>query len=282
MTSAAFPLRLSGTSRLMLQPLRWLLDRARQGDRGLVAYGALLLVLASAFSVGWLVDERTLRGANVWIKPFKFAIAIALLAFTTALFASVVERAPDALRALRRIRAALIAAGTFELAYIALQASLGEASHFNVADPVHGVMYALMGIGAIILTATQPALAWQIHRRASATTPPALRSAIVLGLVLTFVLGAGAGIPLSALPAVSNAGGLPILGWSLQGGDLRPAHFVGIHAGQVIPAFGAWLVWRRSDAPRARGAVRLFAGLWTTLFAVAFLLAFVRVPMLSD
>jgi hypothetical protein len=218
----------------------------------------------------------------VWIKPFKFAVSIALLAFTTALFASVVERSVGTGRALRWIRRTLIATGSFELGYIALQASLGEASHFNVADAFHGTMYTLMGIGALVLTATQPALAWQVHRHASAATPPALRTAIVLGLVLTFVLGAGAGIPLSGLPAVSNAGGLPVVGWSLQGGDLRPAHFIGIHAGQVIPAFGAWLVWRRPDRQRSRTAVRLFASLWTALFVAAFLLALVRVPLLSD
>jgi len=262
--------------------LRALAAHAWEGDRALVVFAGVLLGAALLFAVGWALDERVLRGANVWIKPLKFAVSIALLALTTAFFAGFVDAAHRPGRGLRWIRLALIGSGSFEIAYIALQAALGQASHFNVGDPLHATMYGLMGAGAIILTATQPALAWQLHRHAAPGLDPTLRSAIVIGLVLTFVLGAGAGMPMSALPAVSNAGGLPILGWSLQGGDLRPAHFIGIHAGQVIPAVGAWLAWRRPGGRWGPTQVRAFAAAWTALFAAAFLLAFVRVPLLTD
>src|SRR6266404_3414836 len=40
--------------------------------------------------------------------------------------------------------------------------------------------------------------------------------------------------------------GVPVVGWSTAGGDLRVAHFLGIHAMQILPFFG-WFVARRRN-----------------------------------
>jgi hypothetical protein len=237
-------------------------------ERRLAAFGALLLVLLVPLAFGWAFDARELRGANVWIKPMKFALSIAVLALTTAWFIGHLLPARRRGRAVGRIVWLLIGAGSFEFGYITLQAALGAGSHYNVGDALHGLMYTLMGIGALALTATQPMLAWQLARHADAARRPALvRQAVVWGLTLTFVLGAGAGIALSALqpPDAGGAASLPVLGWPLAGGDLRPAHFIGIHAGQVLPLAGWWLA--RRDAP-ARSLLAVTLG-YSMLFAAA-------------
>ena len=247
---------------------RELLDR----QRSLALYGATLLLLQQPGALAWALDDRSLRGANVWIKPMKFSLSIAVLALTTAWFIGHLPRDRRSAPGVRAVVAIVIGAGTFELAYITLQAGLGQASHYNVGDPLHALMYTLMGIGALVLTAAQPLLAWQIHRHGDASLAPAYRHAVVLGLVLAFVLGAGAGIPLSALPPAPGPG-LPILGWSMVAGDLRPAHFLGIHAAQLIPLAGAALVAANVANPR-RGVRVVAAGyvlLWLALLAQAFM-----------
>ena len=82
---------------------------------------------------------------------------------------------------------------------------------------------------------------------------PAFRRSVVAGLVLTFALGAGAGIVIAVngghwVGGVhSDAGGPPIFGWARDGGDLRVGHFFGIHAMQALPLFAA----RRAGGCRA-------------------------------
>ena len=123
-------------------------------EERLTRYAWLLFALAIPMALAWGLDDRLVRGANVWIKPIKFALSIGLLALTTAWFIGHLQPAKRRGPAIDRIVWLLIATGSFELAYITLQAALGQASHFNVGDAFHGTMYTLMGIGALGLTAT--------------------------------------------------------------------------------------------------------------------------------
>lgn len=248
-----------------LAPPRNPLSELFTRERRLALYGAALLALLLPMAVAWGLDDRLLRGANVWLKPMKFALSIGVLAFTTAWFIGHLPAARRSSRAVDWIVWLLIGSGSFELAYITLQAALGQASHFNVGDAFHGAMYTLMGIGALVLTATQPMLAWQLYRHPDAGRPAAYRLAVLIGLVLTFVFGAGVGMLLGNLKPPSGGITLPLLGWSLGGGDLRPAHFVGIHAGQVLPLIGLAAA-TAFGARRATAVVGVSALAYTALF----------------
>jgi len=239
-------------------------------ERRLALYGALLLALLVPMAFAWGLDDRTLRGVSVWIKPMKFALSIAVLAWTTAWFIGHLAAPRRHGRAIDLIVWMLVGCGTFELVYIALQAALGQASHYNAENLFYVVMYSLMGVGALGLTATQPMLAWQLHRHGDTGRPEAYRLAVRSGLVLTFILGAGAGMLLSARQPPDATAGMtvPFLGWSLAGADLRPAHFIGIHAEQVLPIAGAAIAALGLRGGRAWvWAVTIGYG---ALFAVAF------------
>jgi hypothetical protein len=233
-------------------------------ERRLALFGALLLVLLLPMAIASGLDERVLRGANLWLKPMKFSLAIAVLAFTTAWFVGHLRPERRATHSVDAIVWLLIASGSFELGYITLQAALGQGSHYNVGDPLHATMYTLMGLGALVLTATQPMLAWQLHRHGDRSRPAPLRLAVILGLVLTFVFGAGVGGLLGGLQPPDGPG-LPLLGWSPAGGDLRPAHFVGIHAGQALPLVGFAAV--ALALRRATAVVWISTALYALVFA---------------
>jgi hypothetical protein len=245
--------------------LRPLVAEALARERRLTTYAFALFALAIPMALAWGVDERVVRGANVWIKPIKFALSIGLLALTTAWFVGHLQHAKRRGPAVDRIVWLLIGTGSFELAYITLQAALGQGSHYHVGDAFHGTMYTLMGIGALGLAATQPLLAWQLHRHADPVRPPAYRLAVKLGLVLSFALGAGIGMLLSGIQPPDGGAAVPVLGWQLGGGDLRPAHFVGIHAGQVLPLVGLGVA-AGADAP-GRARVWIATAAYTLCFA---------------
>jgi hypothetical protein len=175
---------------------------------------------------------------------------------------------------MRGIAAVLIASATFELGWITWQASHGVGSHFNTSTPLDAAMFALMGLFAIILVGTTLPLAWEIGRRPAPGLDRDFAAAVVIGLLLTFFLGGGMGGYMSAngSHSVGPVGGhVPVLGWNRSGGDLRPAHFLGIHAQQIVPIFAASIVVlpERLRRPALVSGIAAFIAVTMALFGQA-------------
>jgi hypothetical protein len=211
----------------------------------LARFGAGMLLLTAATLLLQQMDPRTLAsGVNIWVKPAKFAFSIALFALTAAWFFGFIRDERRSSRAMRLTVAVLVISAAAELAYILFQATQVAESHFNVSSAFHLLMYGLMGLFAVVLTATTLPMAWEIAKRPAPGLAPEMRWAVVTGLVLTFVLGAGIGGYLGAQTghSVGTTGGtVPVFGWNRSGGDLRIAHFLGIHAEQAIPLIAVLL-----------------------------------------
>lgn len=219
----------------------------------LTRYGFALLAFGAVAMALQIVDPRTLTsGVNIWVKPAKFFVSVGVFALTAAWFMGYVRPERRNSWLMRLTARALIASGSFELIYIVLQAAQGLESHFNLSTPFYITMYALMGLGAVILTATTLPLAWEIARRPTPGLQRSFVAAVTIGLVLTFVLGGWMGGYMSSQPghSVGQVGGsVPLFGWNRLGGDLRIAHFLGIHAEQAIPLIAAATATLRA-APR--------------------------------
>ena len=210
--------------------------------------GAMVLSMIPAWA-GARRDPRSLRGVGVWIKPLKFMAALALFSFTTAVLMLAAGDSQAADHSLKAIAALLIATALFEVSYITLQASRGEPSHYNSSDPLHKTLNVLMALGAIGLTGSQLWLAMTVIRHRPDWTGSVATLGVVSGLVLTFVLATVSGFMLGGKRAPPGVG-LPIVGWHRRA-DLRPAHFLGVHAQQCIPAFGLLVEGLSLPAPLA-------------------------------
>ena len=206
-------------------------------QRLLTAYGFIMIALMLPTVMLALIDERMIRGVSIWAKPLKFMAATALFSISTAWF---MELLPSSVRASttgRTVVWMLIITSLFEVVYISVQAALGAASHYNVADKFHAAMFGLMAGAAVLLVTTQLMLAWLIFKHSPERPITASTWGVIVGLVLTFVLSTASGFMLGGNQPPAGAG-LMIAGWHLSGGDVRPAHFLGVHGQQIIPLAG--------------------------------------------
>ena len=202
----------------------------------LVIYGGLMLAALGITYLVSLTDIRTIRDVGVWVKPMKFMAATVLFAWTTVWLVSIAHTSVGTTQTYSWITALLILTSLFEVVYITYQGSQGEASHYNNSDVLHMILFGVMGIAAVGLTATQAWLAWEIWQEQKTMGLSVVTLGVVIGLLLTFILSTVSGFLLGGNQPPAGVG-LPIVGWHLYR-DIRPSHFLGVHAQQFIPLLG--------------------------------------------
>lgn len=253
----------------------------------LLTVSTVVMALGGLFTAAAMVlDSRQLLGEPLWLKPTKFYLSLAIYNATLLYFLSFLSQRP---RFVRAVGAILAACGALEMVAITFQAARGVRSHFNVATPFDQAIFASMGVAILVLWVTMMVVAAVLVRSKLEDRP--LASSLRVGL-LVGVLGAGLGYfmvaPRAEQIAVMAHGqegpesgahtfggkdggpGLPLVGWSTTAGDMRPAHFLGLHAMQVLPFLAALLARRRgrSEAQRlalVRAAGVAYAGLTVAL-----------------
>lgn len=256
------------------QPIRFgdLIDQTRRAAPPLFWVGLAMLALSMLAVLMAQLDPRVFQGVNVWVKPWKFLVSTGVYLLTLALFMSWLSKDALNTRAARYVVWAAVLTGIFEVVYVALRAAQGVGSHFNLSTRFDANMYTAMGVGAVLLISASLVLGVLIARSKTYETSPNTKLAIVLGLVMTFVLGTAFGCYMSAQVGGhwvggvrSDAGGVPVMNWSRTGGDLRVAHFFGVHAMHFIPGFAMLLGVTQAPAHWAKRAIWAFAALFTAL-----------------
>jgi Domain of unknown function (DUF4281) len=244
------------------EPNDTLLRRAWRTNWPLTMLGVAMILVFLAALAGVLLDHRIISGAPAWLKPGKFAISISVYCFTLVWLLGLVESHPRLARFAANLTAVSFIA---EMTVILIQAARGTTSHFNVTTPFNTFLWLTMGVFIVVVWTMNLLLAILLLFERIPNRPFAW--SLRLGLLVSLV-GMGSGFfmvrptheQLVAMSAshgprivgahsvgVADGGpGLPVVGWSTAGGDFRVAHFVGIHAMQILPFFG-WFVARRRN-----------------------------------
>lgn len=226
-----------------------------------------MTALAIVAATGLLIDDRTLGGAPIWAKPLKFALSFIAYGAMWAWLISLQTR-------WRRLGwwlgTAISIAAFIEMTIITAQVVRGHQSHFNSLTPLDALLFRIMGMVIVVLFLASLVWAGTLWRQDIGDR--SLTISIRFGTALTVVgLGLGAlmlfptpeqrasmadGTPTfvgaHSVGVPDGGAGLPLLGWSTEGGDLRIPHFVGMHALQVIPLAALVLIVLSARVPALR------------------------------
>jgi hypothetical protein len=191
---------------------------------------------------------------------------------------------------------AILASSLFiEIGLIDMQAAGGTTSHFNIATRFDGAVFAVMGVSIACIWLAMLLLTVVLFRQSFASS--AWGWSLRLGMVLA-LFGTGSGglmigpnaqqlaeahatgrLPIAGghtVGAADGGRGLPVTGWSADHGDLRVAHFLGMHGLQVLPLLAWWIGRRRRppDERTQRNLIFALAGSYLALFGLVLWQAF--------
>lgn len=214
----------------------------------------ILFFLGLTFLIGsgitFLVSLNSsiqVAGVNAWYKPTKFLLSSVIFLWTMNWYLGYLPYTDG----VKWYSWTMVLFFLFENIYIAYQASRGELSHFNLSSPIKSLMFSFMGLAATGISIATLVIGLKFFQ--SPATFPDISIGylwgIRLGIILFFLFsleGLAMGSRLShTVGAPDGSEGIPFLNWSKQYGDLRVAHFVGMHALQVVPLI-SYLLFARS------------------------------------
>jgi len=213
----------------------------KERNATLFYYGLLCLVAAIIFLVLARTTSTQVYNVNAWYKPFKFAFSTFTLVWAMAWYCFYLPSFN-----IKAFNWTIIFLLGFEIIYIAIMASQGKISHFNVSSPFNSAMFSMMALAATLVTLSIAYVGVLFFTNEFSNLPNYYVFAIRLG-ILIFVFFSFEGFLMGG--KMSHSVGLEndnsslfIFGWSKIVGDLRVSHFIGMHALQVLPVLSFYLL----------------------------------------
>ncbi len=226
--------------------MQWLYE-LQQRNALLFWYGWLCFVGGIACAILTKTTNVQVNNINAFIKPMKFFFSVWLFCFTMGWLVFELQQPSIA----NSYNIMVVIVMSFELVIITWQAANGRLSHFNVLSALYSSLFTLMGIAISVLTAWTLFIGYQFFTVQPATIPLGYLWGIRLGIICFVIFafeGGMMGAKLShTIGAADGSEGLPIVNWSKHYGDLRIAHFFGMHALQLLPLAGYFIFKKPSS-----------------------------------
>ena len=219
---------------------------------GWVLFGVVPLFAALAFLLPASVHGINPQ-VNPWIKPIKFSLSFSTFATTISLFLLALRIPEWQIRLARRVIAISVAFEIFSLAAQAGRSIYASGGHTLLDSFLAQMTNSMVMINTAIVTAMFVLFcANRVH--SSLVDRPmlaALRYSVAIFLVGNAVGGYMLARGSHTVGAADGGRGLPFVNWSTIGGDLRIAHFIAIHAIQIVPLF-AYILAQMAPIPTVK------------------------------
>jgi len=204
-------------------------------------FGTINFCFTAICTILCFTSSKKVMNVNAWLKPLKFFLSTAIFCYTMPWFMYYLNE-PEKIK---YYNYATIGIFTFEVSYIAFKAYRQQLSHFNISTPFNIFMFSLMGIAISIFTAWTGYIGYLFFIKTFPQLPIHYVWGIRLGILFFVVFAFEGGVMGAKLShtvgAADGSEGLPVTNWSKQYGDLRIAHFLGMHALQIIPLFSFYI-----------------------------------------
>jgi hypothetical protein len=218
-----------------------IIQELKARNEALFLFGFVCLLFSLLFLIFAKTTNRQVFGVNAWYKPFKFAFSTLTFAWAMAWYAYYL---PDF--NIKIFSWSIIVLLGFEIVYIAIQASKGQLSHYNLSTPFYSAMFSLMALAATLVTLYTAFVGFLFFKNSFPELPNYYLWAIRFGIII-FVIFSFEGFAMGSrlnhsVGALNDNSNLLILGWSKIVGDLRVSHFFGMHALQVLPILSYYVL----------------------------------------
>jgi len=158
-----------------------------------------------------------------------------------------------------------------------MQAIRNTTSHFNGTSVFNVIVFNIMGVLIMIFTVVVILVCISFFKQKQFSIPQAYVWGIRLGLLFFIIFSLEGGVMVGLLRhtvgAADGGAGLPVVNWSREHGDLRIAHFLGLHSLQLLPLFGNYISGSKKQTI-------LFSAAYFVLCTALFLQAINGIPLL--